>query len=330
MRIKKFFRRFEERRAVFIGSDISWFTKIWYYIDYLFALIYYGASINDYFAYGFYKLRHSGRNEYITYRRYHKIMNICNSQSVIDICRSKLKFNQYFSDYIGREWIDLNTSSVDEFILFTKKHNSFFVKDILGYRGIGIKRYESKDIVDLKKFYNGLLYEKQSYFIIEQPIYQNEELKEFHPWSVNTIRITTLFDTTNNIVHFMNALIRMGNKRNSVDNFHFEGIAASIDIETGIVKTVGYDSNNKTYLTHPETGKQIIGFHIPYWDDCKTFIEKSARRLPAVRYVGWDLVIKSDNTFCLIEANDNADHDFQQMYNKGLWQQYKQILKQIK
>ena len=76
-------------------------------------------------------------------------------------------------------------------------------------------------------------------------------------------------------------------------------------------------------------GKQIIGFKILEWEKCKHFIENAARRMPTVRYVGWDLVIRPDGEMCLIEANDNADHDFQQLHNKGLWKEYKDILKNL-
>lgn len=330
MTIKSFFNRFKERRATFVGSDICWATKTWYYIDYFFALIFHGASINDYFAYGFYKLRHRGCNEYITYRRHNKIMTIANSKKDIHLCRNKLDFNAYFSDCLGREWIDFSKTSEKQFIEFASWHNTFFVKDVAGYCGKGITKKTITDESEMKQFYSHLIHNTSAHYIIEESIEQIKELSEFHPWSINTIRIVTLFDTTKNIVYFMNARIRMGNKRKSIDNFHSNGIFAMIDMKTGIVNSAGYDSNNNMYLVHPETRKQIVGFHIPNWEECKAFVEKSARRLPKVRYIGWDLVIMPDNTFCLIEANDNADHDIQQMYNKGLWQEYKQILKQIK
>ena len=87
---------------------------------------------------------------------------------------------------------------------------------------------------------------------------------------------------------------------------------------------------DKTYIYHPLTDRQILGYHIPYWNECKLFIEKAVRKLPTVRYVGWDIVIGMNGNFSLIEANDNADHDFQQLYNKGLWKEYCQVLKKIR
>ena len=93
--------------------------------------------------------------------------------------------------------------------------------------------------------------------------------------------------------------------------------------------TIGYDAHNNTYIVHPITGKQIIGARIPYWEECKTFVKGAARHIPSVRYIGWDIVIQSGGRFLLIEGNDNADHDFQQLHNRGLWKQYQAIIKRF-
>ena len=84
------------------------------------------------------------------------------------------------------------------------------------------------------------------------------------------------------------------------------------------------------FFNHPITGKQIIGFKIPYWQECKEFVMKAARHIPTVRYVGWDIVLLEGGKFLLVEGNDNADHDFQQLHYRGLWKDYKKILKQLK
>ncbi len=325
MNIKYLYNRFYQMKEAYIGPTNPFRTcALWF--GWLANAVLYGASISDYFGYGFYKLKHIGKQEFITYRRFHKILKKANNQTDIDICRSKIHFNNYFADLLGREWIDTQNASLKDVQNFTKRHNYFFIKEILSFRGIGVRRIESKGL-DVAAFLTECNVDPQAHYILEEPLHEIESIQEFHPWSINTIRIVTLFDTTTDTVHFMNARLRMGNKKNNVDNFHFEGIGANIDVESGIINGVGYDTHNQTYLIHPLTGKQIIGFQMPYWDKCKQFIEKAARRMPTVRYVGWDLVVKPDGAMCLIEANDNADHDFQQLHNKGLWQEYKAILK---
>ncbi len=329
--LKRLITRFNTMMHTYIGNNVRTFTKMMLLLDYMFSFLFYGTSISDYFAYGFYKLRRSGRNEYITFRRYHKIQNVCNPRTEDrEICRNKVNFNHRFKNYLGRDWLDVTTSTYEELERFCMRHDVIFIKEISGFRGIGTNKYITAEIPDIHKLYDTLTSDQNARYIAEEKISQNTELSEFHPWSVNTIRIVTLYDNKADTVYFMNARLRMGNKRNHVDNFHFDGIGANINIETGVIDTIGYDVHNNTYIHHPETGKQIIGFQIPYWAECKQFAEKAAKSLPEIRYVGWDIVIKEDGSCILIEANDNADHDFQQLHNKGLWAEYKQILKLLR
>ena len=256
-------------------------------------------------------------------------MRIANNQKDKDICRSKLQFNQYFSEFLGREWLDVSVCSQADFRAFASKHSCIFVKEILGFRGNSVKKYQTNE-TDVDALYLQLRADKNGHYIVEEAIREDASLRDFHPWSVNSIRIVTMFNTTTDKVIFMNARLRVGNNRNSVDNTHYDGIASDINVETGIVEAKGYDTYNHLYLKHPITGKMMLGFQIPKWDECLAFVERAARKLPTVRYVGWDVVLKDDGEFCLIEANDNADHDSQQMHKRGLWKDYKQILKQLK
>lgn len=330
MNAKSFFSRFQEVRSIYMGQDLSFSRKLFYYVDWLFAYLIHGASISDYFAYGFYKLRHNGRAEYITCRRHKKIQSICNpSLTDRELCRNKIKFNQHFSDCIGREWLDMNEVNKARFKSFFERHPVVFVKEIEGYCGIGIKKCLSSEC-DIDGLYDKLCRNTHSHFILEEQITQHPALEEFHPWSINTIRIVTIYNTTTDNVHVINARFRMGNLKNGMDNFHAKGLCANIDVETGIIVSEGYDKQNHLYVRHPLTEKQIVGFQIPYWKECISFVRNVARRLPTVRYIGWDVVIRSDGSCILIEGNDNADHDIQQSYNQGLWKQYKSIIKGLR
>ena len=282
------YRRFHQMKDAYVGPT-SIVRTLWLWLGWINNAILYGATISDYFAYGFYKLQHSGKQEYITYRRYHAIQRKANNKNDIHICRSKIDFNEYFADLLGREWLDTRKATAEDIAAFAKRHSYFFLKEILSYRGIGVTRVESEGL-NASAFLGQCLSDNDCHYILEEPLKEISCLQEFHPWSINTIRVVTLYDTTNDCVHIMNARLRMGNKL---------------------------------------TGKQIIGFKMPEWEKCKQFIDKAARRLPGVRYIGWDLVIKPDGEMCLIEANDNADHDFQQLHNKGLWKEYQAILKNM-
>mgnify|MGYP002246988329 CR=1 FL=1 len=79
---------------------------------------------------------------------------------------------------------------------------------------------------------------------------------------MNTLRIITLVTQkeSSNGCSF-----RCGNGEKCTDNFHHFGLAAIIDIQTGIVVTPAIDKLNQKYYIHPRTKEQIVGFKIPSW-----------------------------------------------------------------
>ena len=331
MTIVFFYNRFNELYYTFFDKEktSSVLKRLWVFIDYLFSFLFQGASLKDYFAYGFFKMRPCGRREFITYRRFHRIMRICNDQRMIKVFRDKSEFSTVFNEYIFQEQLDLNASTQEEFCSFFEKHQEIFVKEVMGFRGNAVKMYSLSECSD-DDLYNHLKSKSNGHYIAESRLIEHHALAEFHPASVNTLRLVTVYDNKTDVVHFMSARIRIGNLGNHVDNFHFEGIGANIDIDSGIISSVGYNADDDEFVFHPMTGKQIIGFQIPNWPECKAFVEKCARVITSVRYVGWDVVPLEDGGFSLIEGNDNADHDFQQMHYHGMWPEYKELLKQLK
>lgn len=322
------FHRYNETFDTFVESKSVW-LRVWCFLNWMLDFLLYGTTPNDFFAYSFYKLNFWGKNEYITFRRYHMIQNRCNDKNLIKYMRDKSLFNEKFKDFLHRDSLDVNQSNKEEFVAFFKEHQSVFVKDVLGFRGKSVNMY-SYDETDADTLFAQLSQDTEHHYIIEGKLLEHPDLAAFHPNSVNTIRIVTVFDDKQDVLHFMFAKLRMGNNGACVDNTHAGGISANIDLETGIINTLGYGVKDKTtYIYHPYTGKKIPGFQIPHWKECKLYIEKAARVVPQVRYVGWDVVVLPDGGFALIEANDNADHDGQQVHNRGMWKDYKSVIKQL-
>jgi len=323
-KIKYLVSRFKQMKQTYIGEQgYSFF----YLIDYIFAFIIHGASISDYFAYNLYNSRYAKRKEWITYRGHKKIQNIVNDKEQVCKLRDKSKFNQIFSDVLGRDWIDISCCDYIKFSSFIRSNDYVFLKDIYGLCGIGTQKISCNDI-DIHELYETLKTDNNAHYIMESVCRQIDTLSQFHPWSINTIRIVTLL--YENEVHIMSASFRMGNNKKNIDNLHAKGIAAHIDIESGIIFLPGFDKHNISYLYHPITELQIVGFKMPFWEECKKFVVEMAYRIPEVGYIGWDVVLQEDGKCILIEGNDNADHDVQQLHYKGLWKEYKAIIKELK
>ena len=153
-------------------------------------------------------------------------------------------------------------------------------------------------------------------------------MSDFNPSSVNTLRVVTI--NTGKTIEIMNAVFRCGNGKGCTDNFHHLGLAALVDIDTGIVYTQAIDKKNNRYILHPISNKQIVGFKIPYWENVLETVKCAADVNKNIRYVGWDIAINNDGTICIIEGNSASDPDVVQMPDQiGKWNKYKEIINKI-
>ncbi|MCK9226136.1 MAG: hypothetical protein M0Q02_13770 [Candidatus Muirbacterium halophilum] len=296
-------------------------------LDLLISIPIYGINITDYFLYRFYNKRHFEKLKFMSFRKRKLVMGVCNNKNEVNKFRDKATFNKIFNDFIKREWIDIDTCAYEDFVIFTEKHKFFIVKPKTGGDGKSIYKDGLKNIANLNDYYHKL---KGKGIILEEIVLQNREIAKFNPSSVNTVRVVTVL-TTDNIPIIMTANFRMGNGTGIADNFHQKGVVAAVDIETGVVKSIGADIEGKTYLFHPFSGQQIVGFKIPYWEEvCKT-VHDAALVVPEVRYVGWDVVIGCDGIISIIEGNDTANPDISQAADQeGKWPLYKPYIKIIK
>ena len=147
--------------------------------------------------------------------------------------------------------------------------------------------------------------------IIEEYIVQHDEMMKICPTSVNTVRVTTI--NYNGECRFLYSVFRMGQGA-VVDNFHAGGIAATVDIETGIVCTDAADLEGNTYAEHPVTKVKVKGFRIPHWEKILDACRKATGRVKGVDLVGWDFAVTNDGVE-LIEGNSGASYVVAQIPN---------------
>lgn len=283
------------------------------------------TEIQDYFQYEFYNLKSCERRNYMTFSKLRYTMSVCNDPANRDIFDDKAIFNKTFADYIHRDWIDVTTASYAEFEQFVEKHPVFFVKARSGMFGKNAGRYDAHG-KDTKVLYDQL---KGDGCLAEELLSQPEELREYNAESVNTLRVVSLL-CADGEPKVMAAVLRVGRKGKTADNFHHHGIAATIDVNTGITNSPGIDREFQRYLIHPDSGKQIIGFNIPSWEKVTELVRNAAKVVPAVRYVGWDVAVDAAGDVQLIEGNYGADPDVTQMPCRiGKWPLFQAELEKI-
>lgn len=322
--IKNHINKYSLLKNMFIG-ETNKLENVKIFLDFCITVIVLGAGINDYFQYNFYKRDYSERKEFIVGRKWKKILIKCNGSTKIDLFDDKLKFNNKFNEFLKRDWLDVDKSNYDKVSEFILNHDSFFLKQNIGSGGNGISKHISKEIKDLKEFYNRI---KGKSFILEEVIFQDKSLAEFNPSSVNTIRVVTIRDK--DVVHIMDAILRMGNGEKSTDNFHQHGLAMKMDIDNGEVVSLAIDKSNNKYEYHPVTNKKLLGYKVPYWDKVKDTVIKASKVSKDVRYVGWDIAILESGEVSIIEGNCSSDPDITQMPKQvGRWEDYKEVIEKL-
>ena len=125
-----------------------------------------------------------------------------------------------------------------------------------------------------------------------------------NPSSVNTVRVVT-FLTEDGKVEIDGAVLRVGAKGSYVDSWRRGGIAAAVDLETGMVGRgirVGECRGGRWYKKHPDNDVLIEGTILPEWHRVLIHAKQAAVSLPNARWVGWDIVITKEETV-LLEGN---------------------------
>lgn len=273
----------------------------------------YKASFNDYFMYKFYEMDEIEINSYVTTGRLFEFYSSKNDKKYIDFFRNKKKFNDTFKKYIKREYFLFNENNERELINWLSSKSCVIAKPNFGVSGVGIKKIiisEWPDVLDIIHYLK-----KNKLNLFEERIQQHEHMNQLNPTSVNSIRIITVQNDEK--IDIISAVLRIGIK-SYVDNFSAGGIAAPINIETGVVyKPAVTKKKQFTYVKHPVTNNQIVGFHIPYWKETIKMITEVAWIVPEIKTVGWDVAITKLGPI-IIEGNDNWNKDiFQIPYGEG-------------
>lgn len=318
--------RFNEAIDKNIHEDLSSIKKLAMFFDFLYEYKFHGVYLQDYVQYEFYKKKANDRKNYVVFGKLIEMMRICNNPEHRYIFNQKPEFDKAFADFMHRDWIDTGKATFEEFAKFTEGKKDFFAKDPAGMFGLGVQKINMAEVSDLKALFDEL---KSKQVLCEQTLTQCKEMAAFNDTSINTLRVVSLVKADGG-VQIMGGLLRVGRKGKIADNFHHHGIAAYIDPETGIVCTTGIDKENARHVIHPDSKEQIVGFHVPHWDEVVQTVKKAALVFPDIRYVGWDVVIDDQYQIVLVEGNPGADPDAEQITTReGRWPYYKKYLDEI-
>lgn len=268
-----------------------------------------GVSFHEYIYYSWVEKNRISRDEYATMSHMYEYQKNRNPQKYRGYVSDKVKFLKIYNEYIGREWMSLDTKvDMKELQVFLEDKERVVLKKSKGRAGDSVKVVElsenkSEQILGMKN--------KYKLDLLEEYIYQHSEISKLSPNSVNTIRIITEVLDNNEII-IIGSVIRLGSG-GITDNLTTGGVACPISLESGKISGPGisFDIRQNNIIEHPITKVELLDFRIPYWDEVKKMCLSAARVQKNLKSLGWDIAITESGPL-IIEAN----HD----WGARLWQ----------
>lgn len=295
-------------------ADISERSRPWIFLDILRAFYGYGHRYWEYQTFRLWEKPDSAKSEYLSSRGNDKLVATYFPRETVDLFANKIAFNERYKNFINRAWIYGKGINDAKIVDFVNKYGRVIIKPVNDYGGHGVSLVTSDMSPEKIRDVTG---QYPDGFLAEECIVNRDKIRALAPGSLNTVRVVTLTDK-NGKTEVLAALLRMGNGRGIVDNFHAGGIAVPIDINTGRLKESGFTSDTQNIKIHPYSGIRFKDYEIPGFFDCIELLDDLLKVETSARYVGWDFCITPDG-IDLLEANIPPGEDITQLAaQKGL------------
>ncbi|MBX3255034.1 MAG: hypothetical protein KF862_12905 [Chitinophagaceae bacterium] len=291
------------------------------FCDMLVSSVKYNISFVDYFNLRFFELNKAARNEFVGSGAMYEFQLKMNPKKYRKVLSDKIEFLKKFDDLAGREWATIDMIKQDTGKtghILSNPTGRIVLKNATGQAG------KEVDILPAKDFDQQSLIKKMEstgYDLLESYVLQHDRLMELSPSGLNTVRLITQYYQENIIILAARLRISVNSK---TDNLSTGNMAAHVDMQTGKVAApaIYRDITKEAVTEHPVTGVKIVGFQLPFWNECLDLVKKAALRTPENRSIGWDVAI-TNNGPVLIEGNHNWNYFIWQMpEQKG----YKSVL----
>lgn len=199
---------------------------------------------------------------------------------------------------------DEQTGTVQE--LLSQNDNSVFIKPNDGALGKGCAVLQQKNgnlyINEKLSSTSDLYHTVTEPLLIEEHIKSVPELAQFHPSSLNTLRLITMRKPDGSL-YLDRAVIRMGVNNSNVDNWSAGGVCVKIN-DDGTLDEYGHFKDISKYpcKTHPDSNIEFKGFAIPQYHEAVQMVLKAHSKVKRINGMGWDVAISPRGPI-IIEMN---------------------------
>ena len=277
------------------------------FFDILWCGFRYGAGYVDYLIFDFVRLSRKQRRTFVTRGINNEFIRKLNDKEHYFKFEDKTVFNSLFKKYIGRNWVCLKDVSAEEFVRFFEENPVVMAKPVDSICGKGIEKFSVSDC-DSAELYERLIGTGQ--LLVEECIVQHEDVSRMNPSSVNTIRFMTIAGDSEQEVYVMFRALRVGVGDNVVDNFNAGGLFVLLN-ENGVIISDAVNKKTEIFTRHPSTDVVFKGVQLPFFKEAEEMVKESARVVPEIRYVSWDVAVTPKGPV-IVEANHNPGYDLLQ------------------
>ena len=297
----------------------------------------YGIDTPEEFSHEQLGASHDKKCRYITCRNRFKYIDYLNKKEDMHLLRNKWHAYLLLKDAYRREVLLLESEQdFPTFEAFCQRHPTFVVKPVGLGLSLGVRKVEVGD-TDPHTLFDLLFIEIETEnghwnsgtekgVLVEELIEQGEEMAMLHPASVNSVRMLTI-NLGDGDIRLWYPYVRIGVGGHFISSAATGSIVAGINAGTGVVETTGFDKLGRITDVHPDTHFTIKGIKIPRWGQlCQKAIEMS-KRLPTLRYIGWDFVYDKDGEWIVMEGNENAGISSSQLiHHRGMREEFEQLI----
>lgn len=290
----------------------------------------YNYSYAEYMFYHFIERDLKERLEFISSEERIYCCEKLNKAKNWEIFENKANTYKMYRNYFKRDVCVIrdfkDKSDRDSFRKFVNNHACFIGKTLDDAGGVGIQKFDLRKMALSDELIERFYEKYPKGCLLEELIIQSKDFSQFHPQSVNTLRITTI--RFNDHIEIIHPAMRIGTGESYVDNAGSNGILCAIDAETGVIIATANERGEK-FEDHPDTGIKLIGFQIPFLDEAIELAKELALIVPSNRYTGWDLA-HTEKGWVLVEANSYGGFVIWQIpLQKGFRSEWENIIKRI-
>ena len=219
------------------------------------------------------------------------------------IMKRKEVFLERYAKFIRREWMYVDSKTDPEKVQDFLNSFEVIVKPTNKMSGQGVYKLLRGDSAEK-------VFSVELPVLMEECIYNVPELAEFHPASLNTVRVTTV---TNGVdVRVLGACLRTGNSNSVFDNADAGGYFAEIDEKTGVIISDGITEKGISATSHPASGKIFRGTVIPMWNEVISACVAASLHLDGTYLVAWDIAVTPQGIE-FVEGNSLPSMEVHQM-----------------